>query len=201
MDPVQQPEHPRNYAAQQAPRCQHIRYNGQPCAAPALRGQTICHFHERAADPATYEERSLPPFIEDATSLQIVLMWVIRRLRTDGFHLMDELEYKRAALMLYGLQIACSNLKNLSAERAQPEAAEGERPQPRLVSAEKQRPAASENGDEPSLAEFLLGLLAKDENEDPDAPPPRIRNREDYEAALAQRKGPQAALPDKTRPQ
>jgi len=201
MDPVQQPEHPRNYAAQQAPRCQHIRYNGQPCAAPALRGQTICHFHERAADPATYEERSLPPFIEDATSLQIVLMWVIRRLRTDGFHLMDELEYKRAALLLYGLQIACSNLKNLSAERAQPEAAEGERPQPRLVSAEKQRPAASENGDEPSLAEFLLGLLAKDENEDPDAPPPRIRNREDYEAALAQRKGPQAALPDKTRPQ
>ena len=201
MDPVQQPDHPRNYAAQQAPRCQHIRYNGQPCAAPALRGQTICHFHERAADPATYEERSLPPFIEDATSLQIVLMWVIRRLRTGGFHLMDELEYKRAALMLYGLQIACSNLKNLSAERAQPEAAEGERPQPRLVSAEKQRPAASENGDEPSLAELLLGLLAKDENEDPDAPPPRIRNREDYEAALAQRKGPKAALPDKTRPQ
>ena len=195
MDPVQQPEHPRNYAAQQAPRCQHIRYNGQPCAAPALRGQTLCHFHERAADAATYEERSLPPFIEDATSLQIVLMWVIRRLRVGGFHLMDELEYKRAALLLYGLQIACSNLKNLSAERAQPQAAEGERPQPQPSSGAKEKPAANKDGDEPSLAELLLGLLAKDENEDPDAPPPRIRNREDYEAALAQRKGPRAALP------
>ena len=188
MDPVQQPEHPRNYAAQQAPRCQHIRYNGQRCAAPALRGQTLCHFHQRAADPATYEERSLPPFIEDATSLQIVLMWVIRRLRTDGFHLMDELEYKRAALLLYGLQIACSNLKNLSAERAQPEAAEGERLQPKPASLEKRKPAASENGDEPNLAELLLGLLAKGETGDPDAPPPRIRSREDSYAAVEQRR-------------
>jgi len=193
MDPVQQPEHPRNYAAQQAPRCQHIRYNGQRCAAPALRGQTICHFHERAADPATYEERSLPPFIEDATSLQVVLMWVIRRLRTDGFHLMDELEYKRAALLLYALQIACTNLKNFSAERAQPEAADGERPQPKPVSVEKLKPAASKSGDEPSLAELLLGLLAKDQNGDPDAPPPRIRNREDYYAAVERKRRPDTA--------
>ena len=197
MDPVQQPDHPRNYAAQQAPRCQHIRYHGQRCAAPALRGQTLCHFHQHAADPATYEERSLPPFIEDATSLQIVLMWVIRRLRTGGFHLMDELEYKRAALMLYGLQIACSNLKNLNAERAQPEATEGERPQPKSVSRAKEKPAANKDGDEPSLAELLLGLLAKDENEDPDAPPPRIRNREDYYAAAERKRRPDtAALPE-----
>jgi len=189
MDPIQQPEHPRNYAAQQAPRCQHIRYNGQRCAAPALRGQTLCHFHQRAEDPATYEERSLPPFIEDATSLQVVLMWVIRRLRTDGFHLMEELEYKRAALLLYGLQIACSNLKNFDAERARPEAAEGERPQPKLVSVEKQKPAASKSSDEPeSLAELLLGFLAKGEDGDPDAPSPRIRSREDYHAAVEQRR-------------
>jgi len=63
------------------------------------------------------------------------------------------------------------------------------------VSLEKQKPAASEKADEPSLAELLLGLLVKGENEDPEAPPPRIRNREDYEAALEQRKGPTAALP------
>jgi len=189
MDPIQSFDHNPMQAAHAAPRCQHIRYNGERCAAPALRGQTICHFHERAADPATYEERSLPPFIEDATSLQIVLMWVIRRLRTGGFHLMDELEYKRAALLLYGLQIACSNLKNFSAERAQPQAGEGERLQPPPVSAEKRKPAASEKGDEPSLAELLLGLLAKGENGDPDAPPPRIRNREDYYAALEERSG------------
>ena len=97
-------------------------------------------------------------------------MWVIRRLRTDGFHLMEALEYKRAALLLYGLQIACSNLKNFVAEHPRPEAAEGERPQPKLVSREKEKSAAKGDGDEPSLAEFLLGLLAKGENGDPDAP-------------------------------
>jgi len=48
-----------------------------------------------------------------------------------------------------------------------------------------------------------VGHPAKGENEDRDAPAPRIRNREDYEAALEQRKrkGPIAALPGKTRPQ
>ena len=186
MNPVSPIEHPRNHAAQQAPRCQHIRYNGQRCAAPALRGQTLCHFHQRAADPATYEERSLPPFIEDATSLQIVLMGVIRRLRMDGFHLMDPLEYKRAALLLYSLQIACMNLRNLNAERARPEAGEGERPQRKAVRAEKQKLSASENGDEPRLAELLLGLLAEGKSGDPDEPP--LRSREDYCAAVEQRR-------------
>ncbi|HVP52891.1 MAG TPA: hypothetical protein VMT05_12310, partial [Terriglobales bacterium] len=63
--------------------------------------------------------------------------------------------------------------------------------------AEKRKPAASEKGDEPSLAELLLGLLAKGENGDPDAPPPRIRNREDYYAALERkRRTDTPAVPD-----
>lgn len=180
-----------------APRCQHIRYNGQPCAAPALRGQTLCHFHQRAADPATYEERSLPPFIEDATSLQVVLMWVIRRLRTDGFHLMDALEYKRAALLLYGLQIASSNLKNFTAEHPRPEPAEAEPPRPKIADGPKEKKANGGNSDEPeSLAELLLGFLAKPEG-DPDAPPPRIRSREDYYAAVEKRNGAGPASDEK----
>ena len=99
----------------------------------------------------------------------------------------------------YSLQIACMNLKNLeknlNAGRPQPEAAEGERPQPKPVSDEKRKPAASKNGDEPSLAELLLGLLGKGEDGDPDAPPPRIRNREDYYAAVEQRRLRDGATP------
>jgi len=165
MEPVQPADHPRTHAAQQAPRCQHVRLNGQPCAAPALRGQALCYFHHRAQDPATYDERWLP-FPEDAASLQLALARVQRLLLMDGF------EFKRATALLYSLQIACTNLKNLSAERPRPEAAEGERPQPKPVSAEKRKPAASKNGDEPSLAELPLGLLANGENGDPGAPPP-----------------------------
>ena len=107
--------------------------------------------------------------------------------------LMDGFEFQRATALLYSLQIACMNLKNLeknlNAGRPQPEAAEGERPQPKPVSDEKRKPAASKNGDEPeSLAELLLGKLAQGEDGDPAAPPPRIRSREDYYAAVEQRR-------------
>ena len=188
MDPVQQPDHPRTHAAQQAPRCQHVRLNGQPCAAPALRGQALCYFHHRAQDPATYDERWLP-FPEDAASLQLALARVQRLLLMDGF------EFRRATALLYSLQIACMNLKNLSAERARPEVPESERPQPKPSSGEKEKKVADKNGDEPSLAELLLGKLAQSEDGDPDAPPPRIRNREDYYAAIEQRRQRDGAAP------
>ena len=161
--------------------CQHIRLNGQPCAAPALRGQALCYFHHRAQDPATYDERWLP-VQDDAASLQLAVARVQRLLLMDGF------EFKRATALLYSLQIACMNLKNLKAEFPQPEAAAGERPQRKAVRAENRKLAASKNGDEPSLAKPLLGLLAKGEDRDPDAPPPRIGSREDYYAAVEQRR-------------
>jgi len=102
--------------------------------------------------------------------------------------LMDGFEFRRAYALLYSLQIACMNLKNLNAERARPEAAEGERPRPKTASAEKRKPAANKKGDEPSLAELPLGLLANGEDGDPDQPPLRIRSREDYYAAVEQRR-------------
>jgi len=186
---VQRPDRDSMRAAHNAPRCQHIRLNSQRCAAPALRGQALCYFHHRAQDPATYDERWLP-VQDDAASLQLAVARVQRLLLMDGF------EFKRATALLYSLQIACMNLKNLKAEFPQPEAAEGERPQPKPVSDEKRKPAASKNGDEPeSLAELLLGKLAQGEDGDPAAPPPRIRNREDYYAAIEQRRQRAGAAP------
>ena len=98
MDPIQSPDHPRTHGAQQAPRCQHIKVNGQRCAAPALRGDSHCHFHNHIESPATYVEPYLP-FIEDATSLQLALARIMRML------VLDHVEYKRCALLLYSLQI------------------------------------------------------------------------------------------------
>jgi hypothetical protein len=98
--------------------------------------------------------------------------------------LMDGFEFKRATALLYSLQIACMNLKNLKAEFPQPEAAQGEHPRRKAVRAEKRKPAASKNGDEPRLAELLLGLLAKGEGGDPDQPPPRIGSRPAVEQRL-----------------
>jgi len=188
MDPIQSPDHPRTHGAQQAPRCQHIKVNGQRCAAPALRGESHCHFHKRIESPATYMEPYLP-FIEDATSLQLALARIMRML------VLDHVEYKRCALLLYSLQIACANLKAFMAEQPKPEVAECEKVQkiePKRAGAEKAK-ASDEPG---SLAELLLGFLAKPEG-DPGAPPPRIRSREDYYAAMEQRERA-AALPGET---
>jgi len=188
----QDPEHIA--PAHGAPRCQHIRMNGRRCGSPALHGESHCYFHNRIQFHALDAEDAEPflPFIEDATSLQFALMRVMRMLARDG------VEYKRCALMLYSLQIASTNLKAFGTEHREPELGAGEQPQPKLATGEKDKKNAEKNSDEPgSLAGLLLGFLAKPEG-DPNAPPPRIRSREDYCAAVEQKRPPSAASPGET---
>lgn len=91
-----------------APRCQHVKMNGDPCAAPARRGADYCVFHAGAHGKPDLNLR----MVEDAMSLQYALFQVIRFLAE------KEVDTKRAALMLYALQIASSNLKHLREETA-----------------------------------------------------------------------------------
>lgn len=90
-----------------APHCQHTKLNGAPCAAPARRGRNYCVFHD--AEHANLADSTLR-MVEDAMSLQYALFQVMRLL-TD-----KAVDTKRAALMLYALQIAASNLKRLHEE-------------------------------------------------------------------------------------
>lgn len=90
-----------------APRCQHTKLNGSPCAAPACRGRNYCVFHDAAH--ANLADSTLR-MVEDAMSLQYALFQVMRLL-TD-----KAIDTKRVALMLYALQIASSNLKRLHEE-------------------------------------------------------------------------------------
>ncbi|HYN16003.1 MAG TPA: hypothetical protein VES66_09495 [Terriglobales bacterium] len=170
--------------AHRAPRCQHIRLNGRGCGSPALRGESLCYFHNRALQ---FKELDYTlPFIEDATSLQFALMQVIRLLQS------GHANYKECGLLLYSLQIVSSNLKAVSAEQPRPELTESE--EPKRARSENGKDAGQNNGDEPSLAEFLLGMLAKSDD-DPEAEAPRIRSREDYYAAVERRRRPDAGLP------
>jgi hypothetical protein len=90
-----------------APRCQHTKLNGSPCAAPARRGRNYCVFHDAAhCKPSEYALR----MVEDAMSLQYALFQVMRLLADKA------IDTKRVALMLYALQIAASNLKRLHEE-------------------------------------------------------------------------------------
>ena len=97
----------RTANANLAPRCQHTKLNGTPCAAPARRGRNYCVFHDAAH--AKQPDDALR-MVEDAMSLQYALFQVMRLL-TD-----KAVDTKRAALMLYALQIASSNLKRLHEE-------------------------------------------------------------------------------------
>jgi hypothetical protein len=90
-----------------APRCQHTKLNGSPCAAPARRGRNYCVFHD--AEHAKQPDSALR-MVEDTMSLQYALFQVMRLL-TD-----KAVDTRRAALMLYALQIAASNLKRLHEE-------------------------------------------------------------------------------------
>jgi hypothetical protein len=108
-------------AANASPRCQHVRMNGARCGAPALTGGSLCRLHQHALRPKrpNYEL----PFVEDASSAQLALNQILRALQDKAWDL------KTCALMLYDLQIACSNLKRLGEDMP----AEPEQPRPSLA--------------------------------------------------------------------
>ena len=116
----------------QYPTCNHIKTNGNVCQSPALKGSDFCYFHTRdrqrqanfqqARDLKTHQHQgrfieddtnaeileSLElPLLEDANAIQVALSNLLRAIASN--HLRD----RRAALLLYGLQIAVSNVGNL----------------------------------------------------------------------------------------
>lgn len=112
-------------ALRHVPRCQHIKVNGVQCGSPALRRRARCFFHERAhfdrelaASQLTRNGNSQGsfdfPLLEDANSIQIAIMKTIQMLGS------GQLDHKTAGLMLYGLQIASSNLRYAKFEPEKP---------------------------------------------------------------------------------
>jgi hypothetical protein len=99
-------------------RCQHLKINGSQCGCPALRRKRFCFFHNRFQEERlklAQDKRRRPativlPVLEDANSIQVALMQVMRLLIT------HQIEHKTASLLLYALQTASSNLKELRLE-------------------------------------------------------------------------------------
>jgi hypothetical protein len=100
-------------------RCQYIKINGTQCGSPALRRNKFCYFHKR------FHEQRIPmnqararrhcatldlPVLEDANSIQVALMEVLRLLA------LGHIDSKTAGLYFYALQTASSNLARTSFE-------------------------------------------------------------------------------------
>ena len=104
MESVPTLAYSRTLKARHAPRCAHLKANGDRCGSPAVSGKDLCYFHEKALA----DERPVRlPVLEDANAIQVAVMIVM-----DGLY-RGNLNYKKAALLLYGLQIASFNLRHL----------------------------------------------------------------------------------------
>jgi Fe-S-cluster formation regulator IscX/YfhJ len=100
-------------------RCQHLKVNGTQCGSPALRRGQFCFFHKswhetRIVINGNRARRARfvmnLPVLEDANSIQVSLMQVMRGILT------GQLEQKTAGLLLYALQTASSNLGRIHFE-------------------------------------------------------------------------------------
>jgi len=103
------------------PRCQHLKVNGTQCGSPALKRNHFCYFHKRwhetrivlNASRARRARAALDlPVLEDANSVQVSLMQVMRLI------LSGQVDPKTAGLLLYALQTASSNLSRINFEPA-----------------------------------------------------------------------------------
>jgi hypothetical protein len=99
--------------------CGHVLSNGQVCNAIPMRDSNFCYWHhkararhrrhERIGGPITMEANSglELPLLEDANSVQVTIQEIMQAI------LDRRIDSKRAGLLLYSLQLASSNIRNL----------------------------------------------------------------------------------------
>src|SRR5580692_3044429 len=91
--------------------CRHIFTDGRRCSSPCLRQQEFCDYHHttRKPIPNPRQRRSRRstfdlPLPEDRSAIQASIGQVLQRIAA------NQIDPRRAGLLLYGLQIASLNL-------------------------------------------------------------------------------------------
>ena len=150
--------------------CRHIKSNGCKCHSPALKGKPYCYYHIRvhkfahnaSNPPAPFEQKDMQiPFLEDRGAVQIALSEVVSALAS------HHIEFKRAALMIYVLQVASSNAKNaadivaIQQVRDISENEEGDELAPEVTSPDPEDEGYDEADRVPSIADLLWPEVLK----------------------------------------
>ena len=99
-------------------RCQHLKVNGTQCGSPALREQRFCYFHKDWRRKRLQINAKIRPgqgavtlpVLEDADSIQVALVQVMRLL------ISAQIDHRTAGLLLYALQTASANLARTTFE-------------------------------------------------------------------------------------
>jgi hypothetical protein len=91
--------------------CRHIFTDGRRCSSPCLRHEEFCYYHHTTrkpvADPRQRRSRRSTfhlPLPEDRSAIQASIGQVLQRIAA------NDIDPRRAGLLLYGLQIASLNL-------------------------------------------------------------------------------------------
>jgi len=98
--------------------CEQRKTNGDPCQSPALRGERFCHFHKVMGLPKVNidngpSEHTYLPVFEDAVSIQSAISEVCEMM------LHRRIEAKEAAILLYAMQVASTNMAHLNSQSGQ----------------------------------------------------------------------------------
>ena len=102
--------------------CRHIFTDGHRCGSRSLRRERFCYYHHQTRKPATGPRLSLAPdptatfdlpLPEDRSAIQQSIGIIIQRIAG------NQLDHRRAGLLLYALQIASCNLPK-ALKNAQP---------------------------------------------------------------------------------
>jgi len=96
-------EEPKRY------HCRHVFTDGRRCRAISLRSENFCYYHHTSRRPAPRQSKDQTsafdlPLVEDRSSIQASISQILQRIAA------NELDPRRAGLLLYGLQIASLNL-------------------------------------------------------------------------------------------
>ena len=94
--------------------CRHIFTDGHRCASPCLRQEEFCYYHHTTRRPVENprQRRSRRstfhlPLPEDRSAIQASIGQVLQRIAA------NDIDPRRAGLLLYGLQIASLNLPKI----------------------------------------------------------------------------------------
>ncbi len=103
--------HETNTEAHKQYQCRHIFTDGRRCASPCLRQEEFCYYHHTNRKPVVHPRRRRSrrstfrlPLPEDRSAIQSSIGEVLQRIAS------NEIDPRRAGLLLYGLQIASLNL-------------------------------------------------------------------------------------------
>jgi hypothetical protein len=100
--------------------CRHIFTDGRRCASPCLRAEELCYYHHTtrrpiAKAPARKARRGTfllpsPADLMDRSGIQLAIAEVLQRIAS------NDIDPRRAGLLLYGLQTASINLPKAPAK-------------------------------------------------------------------------------------